>query len=161
MLAPGANLEDLRGSVREWCATCLPNDWRDQQRGVGHEELLRFLRWWADELRAIGLFAPHWPAEWGGGFSIPEQVVIAEELGRAGAPRNGLYHVAVYNVGPTLLHSATPEQQQRYLAGILAGEVWCQGFSEPNAGSDLASLQTRAVRDGDHYVVNGQKVWTS
>jgi alkylation response protein AidB-like acyl-CoA dehydrogenase len=161
MLAPGANLEDLRGSVREWCATCLPNDWRDQQRGVGHEELLRFLRWWADELRAIGLFAPHWPAEWGGGFSIPEQVVIAEELGRAGAPRNGLYHVAVYNVGPTLLHSATPEQQQRYLAGILAGEVWCQGFSEPNAGSDLASLQTRAVRDGDHYVVTGQKVWTS
>ena len=95
------------------------------------------------------------------GFSIPEQVVIAEELGRVGAPRNALYHVAVYNVGPTLLRSATPEQQEKYLSGILAGEVWCQGFSEPNAGSDLASLQTRAVRDGDNYVVTGQKVWTS
>jgi alkylation response protein AidB-like acyl-CoA dehydrogenase len=161
MPEPGGRLEDLRGSVRDWCATHLPNDWRDRQRGVEHDELLGFLRWWGDELREAGLFVPHWPEEWGGGFSIPEQVVIAEELGRAGAPRNALYHVAVYNVGPTLLRSATPEQQEQYLSGILAGEIWCQGFSEPNAGSDLASLQTRAVRDGDRYVVTGQKVWTS
>ena len=161
MLVPGGSLDDLRRGVRDWCATHLPTDWRDQQRGVGHDELLGFLRWWADALREGGLFVPHWPEEWGGGFSIPEQVVIAEELGRVGAPRNALYHVAVYNVGPTLLRSATPAQREKYLSGILAGEVWCQGFSEPDAGSDLASLQTRAVRDGDNYVVTGQKVWTS
>jgi alkylation response protein AidB-like acyl-CoA dehydrogenase len=122
---------------------------------------MTFLRWWADQLREAGLFAPHWPKEWGGGFSIPEQVVIAEELARGDAPRNGLFHVALYNVAPTVLHSATAEQREQILSGILGGDVWCQGFSEPNAGSDLASLQTRAVRDGDHYVVNGQKVWTS
>jgi alkylation response protein AidB-like acyl-CoA dehydrogenase len=161
MQTPGGSIEELRRDVREWCSTHLPKEWRDEQRGVGHQELVTFLRWWAGELREAGLLAPHWPKEWGGGFSIAEQVVIAEELARARAPRNALYHVAVYNVAPTLLHNATADQQQRYLSGILGGEVWCQGFSEPNAGSDLASLRTRAVLDGDHYVVTGQKVWTS
>lgn len=92
---------------------------------------------------------------------MPEQVVIAEELARGDVPRNALFHVAVFNVAPTLFHNATPEQCERFLPGMSAGEVWCQGYSEPNAGSDLASLQTRAERDGDNYVVNGQKVWTS
>ena len=99
--------------------------------------------------------------EWGGGFSVPEQVVIAEELAHGDVPRNALFHVAVFNVGPALFHNATPSQQGRFLPGIRHGEVWCQGFSEPDAGSDLASLQTRAVLDGDRYIVNGQKVWTS
>ena len=125
------------------------------------QELVEFLRWWGGELREAGLLAPHWPKEWGGGFSVPEQVVIAEELARGDVPRNALYHVGVFNVAPTLVHSATAEQRERYLPGIWDGEVWCQGYSEPNAGSDLASLQTRAVRDGDNYVVTGQKVWTS
>ena len=161
MIEPGLSLDELRRDVREWCETHIPKDWQDQQRGASFDELVAFLRWWGAELRATGLLAPHWPKEWGGGFSIPEQVVIAEELARGGAPRNGLYHVGVFNAAPTLVHSATPEQQQRFLPGILDGEVWCQGFSEPNAGSDLASLQTRAVLDGDNYVVTGQKVWTS
>ncbi len=122
---------------------------------------MSFLRWWGGELRPSGLLAPHWPREWGGGFSIEEQVVIAEELARGDVPRNALFHVAVFNVAPTLLHNATSEQRARFLPGIRSGEVWCQGYSEPNAGSDLASLQTRAERDGDRYVVNGQKLWTS
>ena len=161
VLEPGEELDDLRGAVRGWCAAHVPKDWREQQRGASHEDLVTFLRWWGGQLREAGLLAPHLPKEWGGGFSIPEQVVIAEELARGGAPRNALFHVALYNAAPTLLHSATSEQREKFMSGILGGDVWCQGFSEPNAGSDLASLRTRAVRDGDNYVVNGQKVWTS
>jgi alkylation response protein AidB-like acyl-CoA dehydrogenase len=161
MVEPGGPLDELRASLRTWCESHVPKNWREEQGGVGHEESVAFLRWWSTQLSAAGLLAPHWPKEWGGGFSIPEQVVIAEELARAGAPRNALFHVAVYNVAPTIIHNATEEQKKRFLSGMIAGETWCQGFSEPNAGSDLASLQTRAVRDGDDYVVNGQKVWTS
>ena len=109
-------------------------------------ELVSFLRWWGSELRSSGLQAPHWPHEWGGGFSVGEQVVIAEELARGDVPRDALFHVAVFNVAPTLFHHATPEQRERFLSGIISGEVWCQGYSEPNAGSDLASLQTRGAR---------------
>ena len=161
MLEPGGDLEDLRCGVRDWCAAHVPVDWRGRQRGVSHERLVEFMRWWGGCLREAGLLAPHWPREWGGGFTIREQIVIAEELARGDAPRNGLYHVGIFNVAPTLVHSATAEQRARFLPGIWNGEVWCQGYSEPNAGSDLASLQTRAERDGEHYVVNGQKVWTS
>jgi alkylation response protein AidB-like acyl-CoA dehydrogenase len=161
VLEPGGTLDDLRSGVREWCASRVPDGWREQQRGATHEQLVTFLRWWGAQLRDAGLLSPHLPKEWGGGFSIPEQVVIAEELARGDAPRNALYHVALYNVAPTILRSATAEQRERFLSGILRGDVWCQGFSEPDAGSDLASLKTRAVRDGDSYVVSGQKVWTS
>jgi len=161
MLEPGGTLEVLRDGVREWCAAHVPKGWRDQQRGATHSELVEFLRWWGGELRGSGLLAPHWPKEWGGGFTVEEQVVIAEELARGDVPRNALFHVAVFNVAPTLFHHATPEQRERFLPGIRDGEIWCQGYSEPDAGSDLASLQTRAVRDGDNYVVSGQKVWTS
>jgi alkylation response protein AidB-like acyl-CoA dehydrogenase len=161
VLEPGGSLEELREGVRDWCAAHVPAGWRDDQRGVDHAELVAFMRWWGDELRGSGLLAPHWPAEWGGGFTIPEQVVIAEELARGNVPRNALFHVGIFNVAPALIHHATAEQRQQFLPGIWDGAVWCQGFSEPDAGSDLASLQTRAVRDGDRFVVNGQKVWTS
>jgi len=161
MLEPGGALAELRVDVRHWCEAHVPPGWRHQQRGADHAELVEFLRWWGGELRCSGLFAPHWPREWGGGFSVEEQVVIAEELARGDVPRNALFHVAVFNVAPTLFHNATREQRDRFLPGIRDGEVWCQGYSEPDAGSDLASLQTRAVRDGDRYIVNGQKVWTS
>jgi alkylation response protein AidB-like acyl-CoA dehydrogenase len=161
VIEPAGTLDELRDGVRGWCATHVPKTWRERQRGVAHDELVDFLRWWGGELRVSGLLAPHWPLEWGGGFSVPEQVVIAEELARGDAPRNALFHVAVFNVAPALFNSATPEQRERFLPGIRDGEIWCQGFSEPDAGSDLASLQSRAVRDGDRYIVNGQKVWTS
>ena len=161
MLESGGSLADLRDGVRDWCSTHVPKGWRQEVRGVSHEDLVSFLRWWGGQLRSSGMLAPHWPREWGGGFSVEEQVVIAEELARGDVPRNALFHVAVFNVAPTLFHNATPEQRERFVPGIRSGEVWCQGYSEPNAGSDLASLQTRAERDGDRYVVNGQKVWTS
>ena len=161
MLVSGGSLADLREGVRDWCSTHVPKGWRQELRGVSHEDLVSFLRWWGGQLRSSGLLAPHWPQEWGGGFSVEEQVVIAEELARGDVPRNALFHVAVFNVAPTLFHNATPEQRERFLPAIRSGEVWCQGYSEPNAGSDLASLKTRAERDGDRYVVNGQKVWTS
>jgi alkylation response protein AidB-like acyl-CoA dehydrogenase len=162
MLAPGGTLEELRIGVSNWCADHVPPEWRDQLRGACHDDLVNFLRSWGAELRGSGLFAPHWPSEWGGGFSVQEQVVIAEELARGDAPRNALFHVAVFNVAPTLFHHATPVQRERFLPGIRNGDVWCQGYSEPDAGSDLASLQTKAIRDGgDSYIVDGQKVWTS
>jgi alkylation response protein AidB-like acyl-CoA dehydrogenase len=161
VLEPGGDLDQLRRDVRDWCASHVPDDWRDRLRGAGEDDLIAFMRWWGGQLREAGLIAPHWPKEWGGGFTIPEQVVIAEELARGDAPRNALFHVALFNVAPTLIHNATPEQRKRFIPAIYDGQVWCQGFSEPNAGSDLASLQTRAVRDGDNYVVSGQKVWTS
>ncbi|MFI5301429.1 MAG: acyl-CoA dehydrogenase family protein, partial [Polyangiales bacterium] len=158
MFEPGGPLDALRAGVSDWCASAVPEGWREQQRGATHEQLVTFLRSWGAHLREAGLFATHLPLEWGGGFSISEQVVIAEELARSDAPRNALHHVALYNVAPTIVRSATTAQRKRFLSGILRGEVWCQGFSEPDAGSDLASLKTRGVRDGDNYVVSGQKV---
>ena len=157
-----AALEPFRLQVRSWCSAHVPKDWRMTQLGADHDRYATFHRWWGKQLIDGGYFAPHWPTEWGGsGFSLLQQVVLAQELCRADAPRNSLYQVALYNAGPGILHAGTDEQKERFLRGVTSGTVWCQGFSEPNAGSDLAGLQTRAVRDGDHYVVTGQKVWTS
>jgi 3-oxochol-4-en-24-oyl-CoA dehydrogenase len=116
---------------------------------------------WFARLAAAGYTAPHWPAPWGRGASPAEQLVIDEELRRAGVgrPENP---IGIGWAGPTLVLAGTPEQQHRWLPGLLDGsEVWCQLFSEPGAGSDLASLSTSAVRDGDVWVVTGQKIWTS
>src|SRR5262245_13209265 len=108
-----------------------------------------------------GYVAPHWPRPWGRDASPLEQLVIDDELKRAGAPKP-MNPIGIGWAGPTLLVAGTPEQQARYLPGVLDGtEIWCQLFSEPEAGSDLASLQTRAERDGDEYVLNGQKIWTT
>jgi alkylation response protein AidB-like acyl-CoA dehydrogenase len=115
----------------------------------------------ARELADQGLVAPHWPKPWGLGADPTHQLIVDEELKRAGVrrPENT---IGIGWAGPTLVHAGTAEQKDRYLLPLLAGEeVWCQLFSEPGAGSDLASLTTRAERDGDQWVVNGQKVWTS
>ncbi|MFP3900247.1 MAG: acyl-CoA dehydrogenase family protein [Acidimicrobiia bacterium] len=113
------------------------------------------------ELAEAGLVAPHWPEPWGLGADPVHQLVIDDELRRAGV-RRPVNMIGIGWAGPTLLHAGTEEQKQRYLMPLLAGEeIWCQLFSEPGAGSDLASLSTRAVRDGDEWVVTGQKVWTS
>ncbi|MGH2583636.1 MAG: acyl-CoA dehydrogenase family protein, partial [Dehalococcoidia bacterium] len=116
---------------------------------------------WHQALSERGWVAPHWPREYGGaGLTSMEQFILNQEVARAGAPHVGGSGVSL--LGPTLIVHGTDEQRHRYLPPILAGEVtWAQGYSEPGAGSDLASLQTRAVRDGDDFVINGQKIWTS
>ncbi len=115
----------------------------------------------ARRLAAEGYVAPHWPAPWGRGAGAIEQLVIDEELRAAAAPRP-MNPIGIGWAGPTLLVAGTEEQHRRYLPGLLDGsEIWCQLFSEPGAGSDLAGLTTRAERDGDEFVVNGQKVWTT
>ena len=116
---------------------------------------------WRAKVAARGWLAPAWPREYGGaGLGVKEQFILNEEFAEAGAPQVGGFGVMMF--GPTLIVHGTEEQKQRFLPGILKGETnWCQGWSEPGAGSDVASLQTRAVRDGDDYVVNGQKIWTT
>ncbi len=117
---------------------------------------------WHKKMHAAGWVGISWPREYGGrGASLEQQVVYAEELARTGAP--GLVNgIGIGLVGPTLMHWGTEEQKKRFVPKILsADEIWCQGYSEPNAGSDVASLQTRAIEEGDYFIVNGQKVWTS
>ena len=116
---------------------------------------------WAKALSEHNWVAPHWPAEYGGGgLKAMEQFIFNHEMAETGAPGVGGSAVGLF--GPTLVLHGTDEQKQKYLPPIVAGEVtWAQGYSEPGAGSDLAGLSTRAVRDGDEFVVNGQKIWTS
>ena len=113
------------------------------------------------QLAEAGYVAPHWPAPWGLGADAIHQLIIDDELHRAKV-RRPTNPIGIGWAGPTLLFAGTPEQHARYLFPLLSGEeFWCQLFSEPGAGSDLANLGTRAVRDGDEFVVNGQKIWTS
>src|SRR5690348_7671903 len=118
---------------------------------------------WQRKLFDAGFAGIDWPVEVGGRGGTPtEQLIFLEETTRAGAPYVGVNFVGLLHAGPTLAAEASDEHRTKHLPGILRGdEVWCQGFSEPGAGSDLASLQTKAVRDGSHYVVNGSKIWTS
>jgi len=148
--------------VRAWLDAVLPtlpprparDDWEGRRR---------FDTAWQRMLFDAGYAGIQWPRSYGGRELSPaEQLVFLEELDRAGAPDVGVNFVGLNHAGPTILSEGTDEQKRRYLPPILRGEeMWCQGFSEPEAGSDLASLRTRAVRDGDEYVVNGQKVWST
>ncbi|RDI56093.1 acyl-CoA dehydrogenase family protein [Nocardia mexicana] len=159
MTAP--DLTEFRTEVRNWCRTHIPADWRSAQTGATDAEFLRFQQDWFQRLRAAGYAVPHWPREYGGGMSVPEQIVLYQELAAHDAPRLVLAFVAIHHAAATLLSAGTAEQRLRHLPAILNGEIWVQGFSEPEAGSDLAALRTTARRDGDGYLVTGQKVWAS
>lgn len=137
------------------------NRWQ-ADRASDDPEARAAARAWSRVLGARGWVAPHWPKEYGGAGMTPmEQFIFNEEMAKAGAPLPASIH-GVAMIGPTLIVHGTQAQQQEHLPKILSGEVvWAQGYSEPGAGSDLASLQTRAVREGDDYIVNGQKIWTS
>jgi alkylation response protein AidB-like acyl-CoA dehydrogenase len=157
------NADELqfRDEFRDWLTTNVPKDWQPR-RHESVDEHFAFLRGWQRTLYEGGWAGISWPREYGGrGASLMQQVIFWQEMARASAPP--LANVLGLGlVGPTLIAFGTEAQKTRYLPKILsAEEIWCQGFSEPNAGSDLAGLQTDARLDGDDYIVNGQKVWTS
>jgi hypothetical protein len=154
--------DQFRDELRAWLVTTLPtlgaappaDDWPARRA---------FDSRWQRLLFDAGYAGVDWPTEGGGrGASPVEQLIFKEECERAGAPYVGVNFVGLLHAGPTIIAEGTAAQKERYLPAILRGDdVWCQGFSEPDAGSDLASLRTRAARDGDEYVVTGSKIWTS
>ncbi|HZM38440.1 MAG TPA: acyl-CoA dehydrogenase family protein, partial [Acidimicrobiales bacterium] len=157
-----AEEQEFRSELRAWLTATLPKlpapppfeDWAAKRA---------YDTGWQRRLHDAGYAGISWPQEYGGRGATPsEELIFLEETERAGAPYVGCCFVSTLHAGPTIGAEGTPAQRARYLPPILRGDhVWCQGFSEPEAGSDLASLRTRAVRDGDHYVVTGQKIWTS
>jgi alkylation response protein AidB-like acyl-CoA dehydrogenase len=156
----------FRAEVRAFIKQNLPANWgtldaEAEFTGVEDPEREAFIKQWRTALARRGWIAPHWPKEYGGaGLTPSEQFIFNEEMAEARAPAVGGFGVQM--IGPILILYGTDEQKKEHLPRITSGEVtWCQGYSEPNAGSDLASLQTRAVRDGDDYVINGQKIWSS
>ncbi len=150
----------FRDEVRAWIREHLPGDVREKvlnYRELSKDELLG----WHRTLARQGWVAPHWPKEWGGtDWTVVQRYIFEEECGAAGCPP--VVPFGVRMCAPVLLRFGTPAQKQRFLPRIYHGDdFWCQGYSEPGSGSDLASLKTRAVRQGDHFVVTGQKIWTT
>ena len=154
----------FRLELRQWLAEHLPAGWGTPgyEYPTTYETWAALRRNWDRTLHAGGYAGLAWPREYGGrGATLIEQIVYFEEIARARAPEE-LNRAAKLLLGPTIIQHGTEAQKTRFLPRILSGDdIWCQGFSEPNAGSDLASLSTRAARDGDTLIVNGQKVWTS
>jgi hypothetical protein len=154
--------EKFRAELRAWLSEAVP---AHREPPAGHDWNARraYDTGWQRKLCDAGYAGINWPREYGGrDLALTEQLVYYEEIARAKAPYVGVNFVGLLHGGPTIIAEGTPEQKARHVPQILSGEqVWCQGFSEPSAGSDLASLRTRAVREGDHYVVSGHKIWTS
>jgi alkylation response protein AidB-like acyl-CoA dehydrogenase len=154
--------EAFRAEIRSWLQTNLPKGWFEPGFEMSNEERKKFNDEWPNKLFEGGWICATWPKEYGGkGLSTMQGVVLAEEFANAKAPMRADFFGDTL-VGPTLLQWGTEEQKKEFLPQILNGKMrWCQGFSEPNSGSDLASLKTEAVLDGDEWVINGQKVWTT
>src|SRR5579871_2597394 len=152
----------FRDQLRSWLAANVPADWEKHRAEDEMAARFEFLRGWQKKVFEAGWAGIAWPKEFGGrGATLMEQVIFTEEMARAGAPP--LANVlGLMLIGPTIVAFGTDAQKKRFLPNILsADEIWCQGFSEPNAGSDLANVRTESKLDGDHYIINGQKVWTS
>ena len=156
-------IDEFRQEIRAFLRRELPQDWAGL--GALDEEAAReFTAWWRARLASVGYLTPSWPTEYGGaGLTRLQQVVLSEELAGAGVPFNGKNdNFSIKMIGNLLLRFGTEEQKSHFLPRIVSGEDrWCQGFSEPGAGSDLAGLRTSARLDGDEWVINGQKIWTS
>src|SRR6266508_4534635 len=152
--------EAFRQKIRDWLKDNLPESWTGDR--FSREQDWTVYREFAKRLSTNKWVAPHWPVEYGGlGLSVIEQLIFNEEMSYANAPV-GYSVIGVGWAGPTIIVYGTEQQKRQHLDAITSAEtMWCQGFSEPNAGSDLANLSTRAVKDGDDYVINGQKIWTS
>ncbi len=157
-----ADAERFRIEIREWLVENLPHGWFDEGFEMTPEEKAAFNDEWTAKLFEGGWICATWPVEYGGkGLTTIQGVVLAEEFSRARAPMRADFFGDTL-VGPTILMNGTEEQKKYFLPKILDGTMrWCQGFSEPDSGSDLASLSTTAVLDGDEWVINGQKVWTT
>jgi alkylation response protein AidB-like acyl-CoA dehydrogenase len=157
-----AEQQTFRSTVRAFLAAHLPKDWESLAHGPASEAQSAFSRKFCGRLAEAGLLVPHWPGRWGGrDAGAWTAFILAEEMWEAGEPRGGQY-MNVNWIGPTLMRFGSEEQQSRYIPPMARGEtIWCQGFSEPEAGSDLASLRTRAEKHGSSYRINGQKIWTS
>jgi alkylation response protein AidB-like acyl-CoA dehydrogenase len=150
---------EFRKEVRDWIEANYPAETRRKQEAgehLGKEDILA----WHRTLHKKGWLTPSWPVEYGGtGWDSVRKYIFSEELARAQTSQTSF---GLGMIGPVLYTFATPEQKEKFLPGTMNGDIWwCQGYSEPGAGSDLAGLSTRAVRDGDHYIVNGQKTWTT
>ena len=154
--------EEFRVEIREWLESNLPAGWFDVDFSMTDDERGAWLEQWTAKLFEGGWICATWPTEYGGkGLTTMQGVVLSEEFARAGAPMRGDFFGDTL-VGPTILQWGSEEQKRGFIPGILSGTIaWCQGFSEPDAGSDLASLATTAVLDGDEWVINGQKIWTT
>jgi alkylation response protein AidB-like acyl-CoA dehydrogenase len=154
--------EEFRLEIRRWLSDNLPDGWGEPGFSMSRDERRAFNEAWTAKLYEGGWICASWPEEYGGkGLTLLQQVVLNEEFARVEAPLRADFFGDTL-VGPTILQWGTEEQKKEFLPRILSGTIaWCQGFSEPNAGSDLASLKTRAVLDGDEWVINGQKVWTT
>jgi alkylation response protein AidB-like acyl-CoA dehydrogenase len=153
----------FRERTRSWLKANIPAEWKATgSTDVPRPEAYVFLRKWQKKMHEGGLIGATWPKEYGGqGLTFVEEMILHEEMALQKAPPM-LNILGVGMAGPTIIAYGTEEQKKRYPEKILTcEEIWCQGYSEPNAGSDLAGLQTRAVKDGEYYVINGQKVWTS
>jgi alkylation response protein AidB-like acyl-CoA dehydrogenase len=154
--------EEFRVEIRAWLEEHLPTGWFDEGFHLTPEERAEFNKRWPQELYEGGWICATWPKEYGGkGLTLMQGVVLQEEFARAKAPLRADFFGDTL-VGPTLLQWGTEEQKREFLPRIMNGTIrWCQGFSEPDSGSDLASLKTSAVLDGNEWVINGQKVWTT
>ena len=154
--------ENFRQEVKSWLKENLPQGWGQDDFEMTDEQKADFNKEWVEKLKAGGWICASWPKEYGGkGLSLMELVVLNEEFANSNAPIRADFFGDTL-VGPTILQWGTEEQKKYFLPKILSGQIaWCQGFSEPDAGSDLASLKTKAVLDGDEWVINGQKIWTT
>jgi len=161
----GTDLEAFRGEAKAWIEANFPAELKGKPNPMMREEAVEpspAQQAWKKAMGDKGWGVPTWPAAYGGGGLSPAEArVVQQELGRAGA-YNPIGGMGVMMFGPTLLEYGTEAQKQEHIPGIVKGEVWwCQGYSEPGAGSDLAALQTRCEDKGDHFLINGQKIWTS